>query len=535
MMLRRNAEIVRSVALCALLFATGACEQRQGLVDPEPGGNTAAASPVLPGDSVLREGVILRVGVRAQSMAGRVTVLLVDSAREVAWRSDAVPSDGGVALVPVRDLPAALLGRSWLMTAFFEGDGRRTYALSDTSGATTLANADLRAARVYAGRSIALERDVRSLVASSASGVAYFTGVGDGAVRSVDVRSGTVSPPVATDRGEVWDIAVVGGTLAYLADAGSRVGFVSLTGAPSDSSVLGPLEVLAIRSTVDEAGAVKADTVQDLVRPYATSLRLSCLDDETVCGRPVALLESPTQGGGSVIRLVSPREATPVVLIADHDAMAGHADSVPSTIRVAGPRRPDGSAETLLQRGGAAGCLSLRLGLTSFDADESGSLFSGGGDDCGPVARVARIDGFLTDRPKMSRLAGTTMAAEDRIRRALEIVVARDGSRVLVREEEAVWLLDRDLRVLGFKSVSSRARIAWVAGARGESLRFVIADQGRLEGFEADRFGLQGSVSVGPLAGAPLAALAAAGGAVHAVFVPAGETDSIVTVDLGQW
>lgn len=224
----------------------------------------------------------------------------------------------------------------------------------------------------------------------------------------------------------------------------------------------------------------------------------------------------------------------PALLVADHDALPGSADSVASAIRIVGRRRPDGAGEVLLERTGVAGCMSLRFGVAGFDASGTGSVFSAGGDDCGPAGRVARIDGVLGERPTLSRLGGTTMAAEDRIRRPVEVQASRDGSRILVREEESVWLLDRDLRVLGFRAVSSRARVAWVSSAAGGAPRFVIADDGRLEAFGSDRFGLERALPVGPLAGAPLAAVSVSARGVVAVFVPAGATDSIVTVDLGR-
>jgi hypothetical protein len=323
--------------------------------------------------------------------------------------------------------------------------------------------------------------------------------------------------------------------LAYLADAGSRVRFVPLAGASSDSIILGPLEVLATRSRLDESGVVQADSVQDLVRPYATRLRLACLDAESVCASPLALVASPTQAGGSVVRLVGPSgPGIPPMLVVNHEPIPGSADSVPSTIAVVGRRRPDGAGETILERAGVAGCMTLRLGEAGFDATASGSVFSAGGEDCGPAGRIVRLDGALGDRPVLSRLGGTTMAAEDRIRRPLEIEAARDGMRILVREEEAVWLLDRDLRVLGFRAVSPRARIAWVVPGGVAAPRFVIADEGRLEIYEADRFGLERAVPVGPLAGAPLVAVSVAGVGVVAAFVPAGGPESIVTVELGR-
>jgi hypothetical protein len=532
--MRLSAE--RIAVAAALAIVAAGCDGRQGLLDPDAGGTTRAASPVLPEDSVLREGVVLRIGVRGYEAgsAVRITALLVDSARNVAWRSAPVETDDGAALVTVAGLPGGVLGKRWLLTAALERDGTRIYAHSDSAGATTLAQAGVRETHVYAGRSIPVGGPVRALVASGLRGEAYFSVHGGGEVGVVDLAGSRLKAPIVADRGEIWDLAVAGGTLGYLADAGSRVRFVGLGGPTLDSAVLGPLEVLVTRSMASVGGEVEVDSVHDVVRPYATGLRLACVDERTVCAEPVALLVSPTQAGGSVVRLLGASAGLPALLVAEHARLPESADTVEASVRVVGPRRPDGVPRTLLERSGVAGCASMQLGLGGLDLSETGSVYSAGGDGCGPAGRIVRINAVLAARPTLSRLGLATMAAEDRIRSPLEVASAGDGSRVLVREADAVWLLDGDLRVLGFEAVSAEARVAWVSPpSGGEVPHFVIADDGRLDVFEADRFGRKGSLPVGPLAGAPFAVVPVPGRGVVAVFVPAGERHSVVTVELG--
>jgi hypothetical protein len=529
----RIAELARVAGLLGALALPG-CDGRQSLVGPDPGGSSRETSPVLATDSILREGVVLSVGVRAFERGNpvRVSVLVLDDARTVLWRSTPVITDSASAAVTLGGLPGDLVGRTLLLTAYAERDGRRVYAGSDTAGTVSLASATVLRASVFGGTSVRLGGQVRALVADGRLGRAFFAVVGSGEVGVLDLVGRRAEVPLVRDRGEVWDLDVVGRTLAYLADAGSRVSFVDVAGSETRAQVVGPLVVQLTRQVPDASGDVQVDTLVDVVRPYATALRLACDDAASVCARPVALLGSPTQAGGSVIRMVRPDGAREGLLVLGYTRLAGGPDTVPAAVSVVGPTRPGGDNETVLERAAAAGCASLHLGLRGFSASEAGPLFSAGGEACGPAARIVRVDGFRGPSPSLSQLGVATMLAEDRIRAPLEVAAAADGSRLLVREADAVWLLDRDLRVLGFRAVSSRARIAWLRPGAAPGLEFMIADSAAMQVFEADQFGLLDSVQVGPVSGAPLAFVLLPDGRRVAVFVAAERQESAVIVTL---
>ena len=54
------------------------------------------------------------------------------------------------------------------------------------------------------------------------------------------------------------------------------------------------------------------------------------------------------------------------MLVAAHTPLSGGADTVAATVAVFGASRPGGESQPVLERGGAAGCASLRFGLTGY-------------------------------------------------------------------------------------------------------------------------------------------------------------------------
>jgi hypothetical protein len=529
----RIAELATVAGLVGALALPG-CDGRQSLVGTDADGAMRETSPVLAADSIVREGVVLSVGVRGFERGNpvHVTVLVLDDARNVLWRSAPVVTDSSSAAVALHGLPADLVGRTWLVTAFAERNGRRAYAGSDTAGAVTLATATTRRVSVFGGTSVGLGGRVRALVADGRLGRAFYAVEGSGEVGVLDLAGRRADVPLVRDRGEVWDLDVAGNTLAYLADAGSRVSFVDVAGLSAGEKVVGPLVVQRTRDAPNPSGPALVDTLVDVVRPYAMALRLACDDAGSVCARPVALVGSPTQAGGSVIRTVRPDSAREGLLVLGYTRLAGGPDTVPAAVTVSGPTRPGGESETVLARTHASGCASLHLGLLGFSASEAGELFSAGGESCGPAARIVRVDAYRGPTPTLAQLGVATMLAEDRIEAPVEVAAAADGSRLLVREADAVWLLDRDLRVLGFRSVSSRARIAWLRPGDEPGLQFMIADGASMQVFEADQFKLLDSVQVGPVSGAPLAFVLLPDGRRAAVFVAAERQESAVIVTL---
>lgn len=524
------------MAVVVAVLSLAGCDQRQSLVGPGPGGSTVDTSPVLPGDSILREGMILRVGVRSlpPGDSASVSLLLLNAAGGVLWRSAPVATDSAAARVQVVGLPDGMKGKQWVMTALLERNGGRVYAGSDSAGATSLASAASRDVMIFPGRSIPLGGTLRALAPDAHGRRVFFSLVGSGDVGVLDLAEERVGGAVAHDRSEVWDIDVAGNTLAYLADAGSRVSFIDLVSKSAGGrALLGPLVVRLTRSfAAVAAGTTRTDTLLDVVRPYATGLRLAC-DVTPACERPVAVLSSPTEGGGSLIRLVRADAGAPAVLLVDHTAVPGGADTVPAAALVTGAERPTGEAETVAHRSGVAGCVSLHLGLAGLGVSHSGTLFSAGREGCGPAGRLVRVDAFQGASPTLSRLGVATMLAEDRIRAPVELAASADGERVLVREADAVWLLDRDLRILGFVRVSDRARAAWLNPAPAGPLQFMVADAGALQVFEADTFRMVESLAVGPLAGAPPAFVSLLDGRRVAVIVPAERPESVVLVTFG--
>jgi hypothetical protein len=474
----------------------------------------------------------LRVGLRG-FVAGEpvgVSAMLLDSARNVAWRSQVVLSDSGAARVSIHAIPAALVGRTLLLTATAERGASRVFAGSDSAGATTLGAAATRVVTVYPGRSTPVGGAVRALVADAESRTAFVALVGSGTIGTIGLADGRLGV-AARDGGEIRDLDVQGGVLAYLADAGSRLSFVPVVpaDAPVRSAVLGPLSARVIWSSAADAGSARADTVLETVRPYATALRLTC-DTVPGCLHPVAVASSPTEAGGSVLRLVRADSLVETIVAAGFVRLVGGADTVPSVLSVTSYDRPGGATVSVLERDRVLGCASVHLGKAGFDA-AGGVLFSAGGDACGPGARVLRLDDFRGARPSPSLLGIQTIAAEDRILAPVEVKVAADASHVLVREADAVWLLDRDLRVLGVRAVSAQARIAWLGGA-GVPLEFMIADTGSLATYDVGRFAETRSMEVGPLSGGPVAFVELPDGSRVGIFIPGDRFDSVVVVPI---
>ncbi len=528
------------------LAAVSGCDHREPLLGPGGEGVPGDAPvAVLPGDSAVtvREGARVRVGLRDNAVQGRsvrVGLLLLDSARVVLWRSAAVVSDSGAAMVPVDGVGAQLQGRGPLfLTATAEGpDGRRVYAGRDGKPAGTLRDASLLKAHVRAGRVVGLGGVVRALAADPRRGRLYFTRAGAGEIGVLDLGSLAAGAAVARDGAEVGDLALAGRFLAYLGDAGSRVVFVPLEGGgEARSVVLGPLDVRATR--VYPASGEGADTVpreevaSDRVRPYGTALRLFCADGEAKCEAPVAVVPSRTQGNGGVLRTVGYADVPGPLVAPEFLRLPGGADTVAATLVVRGPRRPDGEPELLASRPSVAGCVALHLGVEGFSVTPGGRLFAASGPACGPAGRLVRVDGAGGYAPAIGRLASETVAAEDRIGTPRQVAVSQDGTRLLVRDDRGVWLLDEDARVLGFRPFAGASSVAWVEGTgRGQPLRFVVADGGRVGVYEADRFGVVAEVVTGPLADLPVAAVALPNGERVAVVVPAEAPAAVVVVPL---
>jgi hypothetical protein len=549
----KAADIMRArgirAGLAAGVLALGAasgCDHREPLLGPGREGVPGDA-PVaeLPGDSAvtLREGARVRIGLgtnRVQGRSVRVGLLLLDSARAVLWRSPAVVSDSGAATVPVDGLGAQLQGRGPLfLTASAEGpDGRRVYAGRDARAAGTLRDASLLKVHVRAGRVVGVGGLVRALAADPRRGRLYFTRAGSGEVGTLELGSLTAGAPAARDGAEVGDVALAGRFLAYLADAGSRVVFVPLEGGGEvRSALLGPLDVRTTRvypaSGAGEDTVPRKEVVSERVRPYGTALRLFCADREETCEAPVALVPSRTQGNGGVLRTVGYADAAGPLVAPAFLRLAGGPDTVAAALVVRGPRRPDGGPELLSSRPGVAGCAALHLGVEAFAVTPGGRLFAASGAACGPAGRLLRVDGAGGHAPTIGRLASETVAAEDRIGTPRQVAVSHDGTRVLVRDDRGVWLLDGDARALGFRRSAGASRVAWLDGTgRGQPLRFLVADGGRVGVYEADRFGPVAEVVTGPLADAPVAAVARPNGERAAVVVPAEDPAAVVVVPL---
>jgi hypothetical protein len=528
------------------LAAAAGCDHREPLLGPG-GEDVPADAPVavLPADSAVtvREGARVRVGLAhgaAPERSVRVGLLLLDSARVVLWRSPGVVSDSGAATVPVKGIGAQLLGRGPLfLTAWAEGpDRRRVYAGRDGRAAGALRDASLLRAHVRAGRVAEVGSAVRALAADPRRGKLYFTRAGSGEVGVLELGSLAAAMPVARDAGEVGDLALAGRFLAYLGDAGSRVVFVPLEGGGEVRSVvLGPLDTRATR--LHPASGSGADTVpreevvSERVRPYGTALRLFCADGEERCEAPTALVPSRTQGNGGVLRTVAYAGAAGPLVAPAFLRLLGGPDTVAATLVVRGPRRPDGEPELLASRSPVAGCVALHLGVEGFSVTPGGRLFAASGPACGPAGRLVRVDGAGGPAPTIARLASEVAAAEDRIGTPRQVAVSGDGTRVLVRDDRGVWLLDEDARALGFRPLAGASGVAWMEGTGpGQPLRFVVAGGGRLGVYEADRFGTVAELETGPLADAPLAAAALPGGERVAVVVPAEAPAAVVVVPL---
>lgn len=520
--------------LILALGLLGACDYRAdltGLEEPIP-----ANAPVLSlsGDSVvIREGASI-VGQLKQAGRVRIAALLLDEQKTVVWQSAVVETSGGQVEIPVTSLPASLVGRRLMMTVGIDFDGgRRVYASKDDKPAGTVAEAATLPAPVRAGRFVALGSAVTALAADAPEQRVFATRAGSGDVLAIDLDRGALGAPVVREDAEIVSMARVGRTLAYLTDAGSRVVFHSLSGAAGHSSILGPQTVLIERTfpPAEEGKDPKVDSIVETVRPYGTSIHLACEDAASVCARPVALVPSATDAG-AVLRVVRPGEVTGPLLTPGWTFMGGGPDTIPATFSVFGPRRSDGAYVSLDRRAGVMGCVATRMGGWGASVTAAGRLFSVSTGQCGSGSRVVRVDGAAGSQARLAKLASHTVAAEDRLQAIKEIRASHDGARVLLRDQSRIWLADQDLRVIGSIDAKMTTAVAWMDGAPGEPLRFVIARGGALEIYEADRFTHLATVATGPLADAPVVFAQLASGKRMAAVVPADRPDAVVVLSL---
>jgi hypothetical protein len=526
--------IVRWSGACLLAAATAGCVERPALFEPEE-----TARPVrvaLPAGEVdLYESDSVTVVVeRAQADADtRVQLLLLDSARNVLWRSETVEVDGPTAPVAVGGVPSSLpRGRTVLVTGVAtDASGRRYYATDDTVVVARLAEAATRPARIWAGRRVRtgdggvpidlagapeLERAYFPVTAASAVGVLDL---------SADGRlAGTFPAGVRPT-----ELAYRNGVLAALGAGGGEISFMQVSASAVTGPVSHPLSPLELELDTTFVGAV---------RPSGRGLALGCDGEGEGCGGLYAVVPSGLQtikgalrqsSSPAVMRVVGHPTAGPggtarpsLVLPGFTDALRTDTSAAASVFAASAPA---GARVLLQRRADAAACLSTALGGAAQAAGADGVLFvatsgSAGDAPCGAGTALVRIDAAGSENASVSALAVRNTAAEDRIGKVLDLELSGDGSSLLATGEGGVVVLDPFLRVRGTLAVDGLRSVAWRLGEG--AARFAAADASGITIFDARSLTPVVRIPVGPTSGPLLYLRRSAGEDVVVAGIPGG-------------
>lgn len=516
-------------AAAAAVLGAAACVDRPSLF--EPGGEDGATTLRLPaGELALYESDTIRVDLGSEAARElRVQLMLLDSVRTVLWRSSLVALERGGGEVPVGRIPPELpRGAPLLLTGVItDAEGHRFYA-SDDSAATTLADAAVRSARVYAGRRVragggAVTTD---LAVAADLARAYFPLPGESAVGALDLSGdgrfiGTVPGGTRPER-----VAYRGGVLAVLGAGGGELSVMQV-GADAistpRSALLAPLE-LELDTTF--LGAV---------RPTGRALALGCAGEG--CGSVFAVVPSglqvvegtlPQAGSAGVLRVVDASVADGAMPLMPL-ALPGYTDVLRGDTGIAAavfsPAAPSGGRQLLQRRAGVSRCLSTALGGARVVAGTDGVVYvagaaAGQGPPCGPGTAIIRLDDVRSDSARPSVLAIRNTLGEDRLGTVLDLQLSDDGTALLVLNEDGVAVLDPFLRVRGMLALPGVRSVAWRRGAG--ALRFAVADEGGVTVYDATRLTPLARVPTGPTSGPIVYLHRGAAGDVVAAAIPGG-------------
>ncbi len=535
---------LRALTTGALALALAACVDQPGLFDAGTETAVSADAPILRLSTdtlALREGGRLSFPVNARgSKSVRAEIFLVDSARNVLWRSGTGPAVRDSASVSFTGLRADVArGRRVFLTGALTGDdGRRVYATRDTTPAASLALAALQPTIVYEGRLLAVEGRVMALAAARDLGRVYFADQVNGTIGVVDLAALALGPAFRVGA-QPKALAYMRGRLGVLSDAGVEVAaFDVAAGNRLLSRTL--LPPLIARMTVptgqlDENGSPTLQRFRYQVRPYARNLALVCAGASPDCAEIAAFGSSEMvdpSGGSQGVGLreigFAGRTAYPFLAAPRFNIETAARDSMPAELTTLDASIPTGRDSIVYQGTNVGRCNVLNSGGSAIAGSPypNGSVYVGLDprvSDCKldvPLIRLDRPDGPTAQGAEpaiVSLLAFRNLLGENRITETRALDVSEDGSRVLVLDRDRIHILDDALRLRETLSVPGVQAAAWLR-EEGAVSRFAVVTADAVEIYGSRDRVRQGKIVLGKLSG--LAAFARVNGEAVLVVVP---------------
>jgi hypothetical protein len=535
----------RALAAGALALALAACVDQPGLFAPTTETPISPDSPILrlgTDTLALREGDRLSFPVNARGRKSvQSEIFLVDSARNVLWRSGTGPPVRDSASISFTGLPADLArGRRVFLTgALVDEQGKRVYATRDTLPVASLALAALQPAIVYEGHLLAVEGRVVALAAARDLGRVYFADQVKGTIGVVDLAALALRPAFAVGA-HPEALAYMRGRLGVLSDAGVEVAAFDVAAGNRllSKTIIPPLlaRMRVPAGQLDESGKPTFQSFRYQVRPYARNLALVCAGAGPDCPEVAAFgsSEMVDPGGGSQgvgLREVAfaGRTAYPFLAAPQFNVETVANDSVPAELTTVEASVPTGRDSIVYQAGNVGRCSVLNAGGTAIAASPlpGGPVFVAPDrevSDCKldvPLIRLDRPDGPTAtpgSQPSVvSLLAFRNLLGDNRITETRALDVSEDGARVLVLDRDRIHVLDDALRLRETLAVPGVQAATWLR-EEGAVSRFAVVTEDAVEIYGARDMVRQGRIVLGRLSG--LAAFARVNGETVVVVVP---------------
>ncbi|MBD0321408.1 MAG: hypothetical protein ICV87_13800, partial [Gemmatimonadetes bacterium] len=436
----------------ALALALAACVDQPGFIGPGNGTTVSANAPLLrlTADTLaLREGDRLTFPVDTRGGASvQAEILLVDSARNVLWRSGASAQLRDSAVIAFTGLPESVARgrRVFLSGALIDAEGKRFWATRDTIPAASLAQAALQPTIVYEGRLLTVEGRVVALAAARDLGKVYFADNTKGTIGVVDLATlsltGTFAVGAHPDA-----LAYMRGRLGVLSENGVEVAaFDVAAGNRFLGKTLMPPLLAALSAPAgkpDADGNRQYDHFRYQVRPYARNLALVCAGGAG-CPSLAAFGSSemidPDKGsfGTGLRELAFAGRTAPPFFSAPRFNLATIAkDSFPATYQLLDASVPVGRDSLVYEAADVGRCNMLNTGGAAIAGSPhpNGSVYvglDGKATDCKLSVPLVRVDNPDDPMPIVSALAFRNLLGDDRIKETRALDVSEDGSRVLV-------------------------------------------------------------------------------------------------------
>jgi len=536
---------LRALAAGALALALAACVDQPGLFDPTTETPVSADAPILrlgTDTLALREGDRLSFPVNARGgKSVQAEIFLVDSARNVLWRSGTGPAVRDSASVSFTGLPADVArGRRVFLTgALVDDRGKRVYATRDTTPAASLALAALQPIIVYEGHLLTVEGRVVALAAARDLGRVYFADQVKGTIGVVDLATLALRPAFAIGA-HPEALAYMRGRLGVLSDAGVEVAAFDVAAGNRllSKTIIPPLlaRMRVPTGQLDESGNPSFQNFRYQVRPYARNLALACVGSGPVCPEVAAFGSSEMvdpSGGSQGVGLreigFAGRTAFPFLAPPQFNLETVAKDSIPAELTTLDASVSSGRDSVVYQAGNVGRCNLLNSGGTAIAGSPypNGSVYVGLDpkvSDCKldvPLIRLDRPDGPAgtpgSQPPVVSLLAFRNLLGENRITETRALDVSEDGARVLVLDRDRIHVLDDALRLRETLAVPGVQAIAWLR-EEGAVSRFAVVTEDAVEIYGARDMVRQGRIVLGKLSG--LAAFARVNGETVVVVVP---------------